>query len=237
MKLVEIPAGSFKMGQWNGNENERPVHDVYITKSFKMAITPVTNVQWEQFKPEAADTRGEWGISEEEDSAVIFVSWDEAIAFCKWLSEKEGKPYRIPTEAEWEYACRAGTETPYWTGDELPEEHRRDNPVKRDKRSVVVDDGKDPLLVAQSPANPWGLHDMHGLVEEWCLDWYGPYENPPTQPANVHKTFKETVENPDPTRELGGYMGPPVSSVDPIGRVPGYAGAWKVTRGDRKSVV
>ncbi len=232
IKLVKVPAGTFKMGQPDGIEDELPVHDVHITKPFYIATTPVTNAQWEQFKPEAKKTRGEFGLSEDDDSAVIFVNWHDAVAFCDWLSKNEGKPYRLPTEAEWEYACRAGTTTAYWTGDLLPDQHRRDNPDDRAKgRNVVVDDGKDILKVAQSPPNPWGLHDMHGLIEEWCSDWHGQYENPPSFLASVHQTFKETVENPDPSKPLGGYASAPLSSVDPVGRVPGRAGAWKVTRG------
>ncbi|MHA1679614.1 MAG: SUMF1/EgtB/PvdO family nonheme iron enzyme [Promethearchaeota archaeon] len=198
---MKIPAGDFKMGQVDGNEDERPLHKVQITKSFYMATTPVTNVQWELFKPKAAKSRGDWGISEEDDSAAIFLNWYDAVAFCDWLSAKEGRPYRLPTEAEWEYACRAGTTTRYWTGDTLPVEFRRDNPEARENRRVVVDDGLDSTRTGLSTPNPWGLHDMHGVVEEWCLDWYGKY------PEHV---------------EL---------SIDPVGRLPGYAGAWKVTRG------
>ncbi|MFX0101380.1 MAG: SUMF1/EgtB/PvdO family nonheme iron enzyme, partial [Candidatus Hodarchaeota archaeon] len=230
MKLVKIPAGSFQMGQADGALNERPVHHVTITKPFFMGVTPVTNAQWEQFKPEAAKTRKDRGISEEDDSALIFVSWKEAVEFCDWLSEKEGKPYRLPSEAEWEYACRANSNTAYWMGEVLPEEHRRDNPDAREK-NVVSDDGTDPLIVARSPANPWGLHDMHGVIEEWCLDWYGPYENPPTLPANIHKTFEETVQNPARTQQAGGFMGSSLSAIDPVGRVGDWAGNWKVTRG------
>lgn len=231
MRLVAIPAGSFHMGQRDGELDEQPVHEVRITRPYFMATTPVTNAQWEQFKPEAKHARGEWGVSEHDDSAVICVNWHDAMTFCDWLSAKEGIPYRLPTEAEWEHACRAGTTAAYWTGDVLPEQHRHDNPDARAKGGGMVDDGKDPLLVARSPANPWGLHDMHGLVEEWCLDWHGPYEHPPTAPSPVHQTFKDTVENPDPDRPTDGFMGAPLGSVDPLGRVPGLAGAWKVTRG------
>ncbi|MHA1847341.1 MAG: SUMF1/EgtB/PvdO family nonheme iron enzyme [Promethearchaeota archaeon] len=230
MKLVEIPPGSFRMGDWEGNEDEKPVHDVHIIRSFFMAVTPVTNLQWELFRPEARDRRGEWGVSEEDDSAVVFVSWHDAMEFCEWLSKKEGINYRLPTEAEWEYACRAGTQTAYWTGDSLPDIHRRDNPDHRDNRRVVVDDGSDPVLVGKSPPNPWGLHDMHGVVEEWCLDWYGPYENPPTIAVKGHQTFKETVENPVNKMDVEGKKESPFS-IDPIGREPGYHGSWKVTRG------
>ena len=145
-----------------------------ISRPFFMGVTEVTNAQYEQFDPRHKQLRGKLGFSQEDDEAVVFVSWEQAAAFCKWLSEKEGKPYRLPTEAEWEYACRAGTTTPYHTGETLPEPYQKNVamswfPGRRSDKDVV------PLHVARTPANPWGLHDMHGNVEEWCLDWYGPY--------------------------------------------------------------
>ena len=109
--MVEIPAGSFYMGGLGIGQDydEAPVHKVTISKPFKMAITEVTNAQYEQFRPEHKQLRGKYGFSTEDDEAVVFVSYDDAMAFCEWLSKKEGKTYRLPTEAEWEYACRAGS--------------------------------------------------------------------------------------------------------------------------------
>lgn len=179
MRLVLIPAGQFLMGQSDGDWDELPVHEVHISQQFYMADTPVTNAQFEQFKKEHARYRGIAGVSELDDAAAVFVSWNDAVAFCQWLSRKEGKPYRLPTEAEWEYACRAGTSTAYWMGDTLPRLHRIDNPDDW-KKQVMGEDGDDDdqdiLRVRKRPANPWGLHDMHGLVEEWCSDWYGSYK-------------------------------------------------------------
>ena len=179
MKFVRIKAGSFLMGQeQDGDWDERPAHRVAITASFGMALTEVTNAQYEQFDPNHRLMRGKLGFSKEDHEAVVFVSWREATAFCRWLSEKEGRAYRLPTEAEWEYACRAGTTTAYNTGDSLPEEFQKNatmswfpDPARRRKGAEPVS-----LAVGQTPANPWRLHDMHGNVEEWCHDWYGPYE-------------------------------------------------------------
>jgi len=179
MKFVRIRPGSFLMGQNEGGDwDERPAHKVNITKSFDMASTEVTNAQYEQFDPKHRELRGKLGFSKLDDEAVVFVSWHEAAAFCEWLSKKEGRPYRLPTEAEWEYACRAGTTSAYHTGDTLPEEFQKNaritwfpDPARRRKGAEPV-----PLTVAQTEANPWGLFDMHGNVEEWCHDWYGPYE-------------------------------------------------------------
>jgi formylglycine-generating enzyme required for sulfatase activity len=181
MEFVPIPAGTFIMGENSTDEkewNEIPLHYVQLSQSFFMGATPVTNAQFERFDPGHSKYRGWRGLSEADDEAVIFVSWDEAVAFCEWLSGKEGRKYRLPTEAEWEYACRAGTTTIYWMGDEFPDEFDRCQMNRRDWN----DDTKPypPYLsgllkVKQSPPNPFGLHDMHGLVEEWCLDWYGSY--------------------------------------------------------------
>ncbi|MCX5638196.1 MAG: SUMF1/EgtB/PvdO family nonheme iron enzyme [Planctomycetota bacterium] len=170
MKFVRIEPGSFLMGQQKGGDwDERPVHKVTVTKPFYMAVTEVTNAQYEQFDPQHRKLRGKLGFSGEDDETVVFVSWDEAAKFCEWLSKKEGRSYHLPTEAEWEYACRAGTTTAYHTGNSLPGDYHK-NQVETWEHKPV------PLHVATTPANPLGLFDMHGNVEEWCYDWYGPYE-------------------------------------------------------------
>ena len=167
---VEIPAGTFWMGGTGAGENydEAPMHRVTISRPFRMGVTEVTNAQYEQFRPEHRELRGKRGFSTGDDEAVVFVSYDDAVAFCRWLSEKEGKTYRLPTEAEWEYACRAGTLWNFWMGDKLLKPYDKNQVVTTSPKAVS-------LQVAQQPANPWGLYDMSGNVEEWCADWYGPY--------------------------------------------------------------
>jgi len=191
MRLARIEPGRFSMGvgqtplpkdlagpPWrqNGDTDEQPVHMVTVTKPFYMGVTEVTNAQYEQFDPKHRALRGKMGFSKEDAEAVVFVSWHNAVAFCNWLSKKEGLPYRLPTEAEWEYACRAGTTTHFHTGDALPRELHKNareswypDPRRSAEGQVV------PLAVGKTPPNAWGLCDMHGNVEEWCLDWYGPY--------------------------------------------------------------
>jgi len=183
MKLRRIEPGSFEMGQLKlplpfeilpytggrgdridsliyGDFDEKPVHTVRITKPFYIGVFEVTNSQYELFDPEHKNLRGKEGFSSGDDETVIYVNWYDAWAFCRWLSDLDGLPYRLPTEAEWEYACRAGTTTNYHTGDVLPKEFRKK--------------AKD-LQVGKTAPNAWGLYDMHGNVEEWCYDWYGPY--------------------------------------------------------------
>lgn len=170
IRMVDIPAGSFYMGSEGAGEDydELPIHKVNITHPFKMSMTEITNAQFEAFRPEHKALRGKNGLSLEDDEAVVYVSYADAVAFCEWLSRKAGKHYRLPTEAEWEYACRAGTYYLYNTGDGLPEAYRKNQQTARDLKPVS-------LKVGQTPPNAFGLCDMHGNVEEWCLDWYGPY--------------------------------------------------------------
>ena len=164
-RMVDIPAGTF----WMGTENppmedwdEAPRREVKVD-AFRMSATEITNAQYEAFDP--THKRGEQGFSTGDDEAVTMVSWDDAMAYCRWLSEQTGKQYRLPTEAEWEYACRAGTTTAYNTGDTFPESQWKVQKNTRDKEYVS-------LQVAQFEPNAWGLYDMHGNVEEWCYDYY-----------------------------------------------------------------
>ncbi|MHC4755904.1 MAG: formylglycine-generating enzyme family protein, partial [Planctomycetota bacterium] len=170
---------------YEGDYDEKPIHKVKITKPFYVGVFEVTNYQYELFDQEHKKFRGEGGsrttksgkkikgvegYSIKDNEAVTYVNWYDAQAFCQWLSDKEGIPYRLPTEAEWEYACRAGTMTHYSTGDVLTEEFFIGT---KDKGSG---EKSKSLVVGRTPANAWGIHDMHGNVEEWCQDWYGPYK-------------------------------------------------------------
>lgn len=187
---VEVPAGRFQMGsglvelsvtaarsvgdEWRQfDQDERHVHTVIIDHPFRMGVTEVTNVQYESYDPSHRALRGCQGFSEGDDEAVVFVSWEDAMGYCRWLSEKTGQTWRLPTEAEWEYACRAGTTTAFSYGDTLPEGLLKLNyeGFHNDHVFKAVD-----LTVAQGTGpNAFGLYDMHGNVEEWCLDGYGPY--------------------------------------------------------------
>ena len=168
--MIEIPAGNFYMGTLGEDENydEAPMHKVLISKPFKMGLTEVTNAQYELFCPGHKLLRGKNGFSNEDDEAVVFVTYQDAVAFCDWLTRKEGKTYRLPTEAEWEYACKAGRYWNFYMDDKLPAAWQKNQVITASLKPLS-------LKVAQTPPNEWGLYDMCGNVEEWCLDWYGPY--------------------------------------------------------------
>lgn len=174
IEMVEIPAGTFYMGGHGQgiNFDEAPIHKVTITRPFRMSVNEVTNAQYEAFRPDHRALRGKNGVSTEDRDAVVNVSYNDAVEFCRWLSHREGKNYRLPTEAEWEYACKAGSYTPYSFGSWLPDECQRSQRIARDYDSVS-------LATGITPANPFGLRDMHGNVEEWCLDFYAAYSAEP----------------------------------------------------------
>jgi formylglycine-generating enzyme required for sulfatase activity len=192
--------------------NEGPQHAVEITRAFYMGAYPVTKGQFAAFvRDDVYQTdaekdgkgssgwnlaTGTWeqnpentwrhpGFTQGEDHPVVDVSWNDATAFCAWLSKKEGKTYELPTEAEWEYACRAGTTTRFWCGDEDGSLQGNANiaDVSLNEKSpfftwaVGWDDGyASTSPVGAFKANPWGLSDMHGNVWQWCADGYRPYQ-------------------------------------------------------------
>jgi len=156
MKFNLIPAGSFIMGSKDGDLDEELVHKATITKPFYIGIYPVTQAEYEAIMGTNPS------CFEGDDRPVEMVTWHDAKEFCRKLSEKEGRTYRLPTEAEWEYACRAGTTTEYYWGDRVDDAYLwyRDN-----------SDGQ-THPVGQRVPNPWGLFDMSGNVWEWCEDQY-----------------------------------------------------------------
>ena len=112
-------------------------------------------------------------LESEANHPVVHVSWNDAVAYCKWMSKKSGKTYRLPTEAEWEYACRAGTTTPFNTGNNLTTEQANydgNYPYNNNPKGVYR---QNTIAVNSFAPNEWGLYNMHGNVYEWCSDWYG----------------------------------------------------------------
>jgi uncharacterized protein (TIGR02996 family) len=163
LRLAYIPPGSFLMGSDNGASNEKPVHEVRLTKGFWLGVTPVTQEQWQAIMGNNPSFFKFLGPQ----NPVEQVSWDEAVQFCKAVQQKCGIELRLPTEAEWEYACRAGTTTDYYSGN-----------GEGALRQVGWFDGNAGVSkpVGQLIANAWNIHDLHGNVWEWCsdfTDWYG----------------------------------------------------------------
>ena len=173
LDMVAIPGGSFQMGS-NENDREKPIHPVTL-EPFFMGKYPVTQVQYEAIVgTNPSNFKGA-------KHPVEQVPWEEAVEFCTQLSQKTGKPYRLPSEAEWEYACRAGTKTPFYFGETITPDlvnYNGNYPYGEAPKGIYREQTTD---VGSFPANPFGLYDMHGNVWEWCADhWHGNYEAAPS---------------------------------------------------------
>jgi formylglycine-generating enzyme required for sulfatase activity len=174
MKLTLIPAGEFQMGSPDADsdaeDDEKPRHLVKISKPLYLGVYEVTQQQYEKVMG-ARSWQGESYAKEGADYAASFVSHDDAVEFCRRLSKQEGVEYRLPTEAEWEYACRAGTTTAYSFGDDAS---KLGQYAWHYKNAWDIGE-RYAHRVGQKLPNPWGLYDMHGNVLEWCQDWHASY--------------------------------------------------------------
>lgn len=170
--LVLVPPGEFMMGspaepqRYRYEDDERPRHRVRITRPFYIGIQEVTQAQYRAIMNANPSDR------EGADLPVETVSWADAASFCRKLSEKTGLGVRLPTEAEWEYVCRAGTTTQFYFGDELADINQHAWHGGEGDGQWSTADGR-PHPVGQKAPNPWGVFDVYGNVWEWCQDWYG----------------------------------------------------------------
>ena len=185
LEMVYIPGGTFTMGSPKSEEgsydNERPQHDVTVPHFF-MGKYPVTQGQWRaiasltdlkvelDLKPDPSNFKEPYKGIDRWQRPVEMVSWYEAVEFCKRLSKLTRRKYRLPSEAEWEYACRAGTTTPFYFGKTITTElvNYRGNVTYGNAPKGEYRNQTTP--VGQFPANAFGLYDMHGNVREWCVD-------------------------------------------------------------------
>ncbi|MBT4933583.1 MAG: formylglycine-generating enzyme family protein [Rhodospirillaceae bacterium] len=168
-EMVVIPAGSFTMGSDGRHKFERPSRKVTIAKPFAMGVYEVTFDEWQSCFDEGGCPRipddHKWGRGRR---PIMNITWFETQPFVEWLSKKTGQTYRLPSEAEWEYAARAGTTTEFWWGDEVGENLAN----CRDCKSKWSKKGSAP--VGSFAANPFGLYDVHGNEWEWMEDCWNP---------------------------------------------------------------
>ena len=232
LEMVLVPAGWFVMGDKNGFQDEHPLTPVNIKKAFWMSKCEVTNEQYAMFDPShdsKYEHKGSWMFNEwdlgwalnEPGQPVVRVSWKEAAEFCRWLSEKTGQKVLLPSEAQWEWACRAGTDTPLHYGDLDKDFSPFGNMADFTIRDLVYDvrDQYTPDIVPRDARfndkklvtaevgsykpNAWGLHDMHGNVWEWTRSAYKPY------PYSEYEQRYDTNDNGEKVARGGSWYDRP----------------------------
>ena len=214
MEMALIMGSSFEMGSPEDEEKrkERESQHTVTVPTFFMGQTPVTQAQWRsvsklamvrtELQPDPSNFKGN------DNYPVEQVSWDESVEFCLRLSNKTGREYRLPSEAEWEYACRAGTATPFHFGETIDA-----GLANYDGTTTVYGKGvngpyrEKTTPVREFPPNPWGLFDVHGNVWEWCQDDYERDYNATPTDGTVHISNKS--ENTSKVQRGGSWIGPP----------------------------
>ncbi len=228
--MVVIPAGRFLMGsppeEPERSVDEGPQHEVRIARPFALGVYAVTFDDYDRCcdgtqrkKPEDKN----WGRG---NRPVINVSWEDARAYCAWLSAQTEKPYRLPSEAEWEYACRAGTDTPFHFGARLSTDQANVNGEHTYNGSAKGEYRQRTMPVGAFPPNAFGLHEMHGNVWEWCQDaWHGDYNGAPADGSaweaggSGARVVRGGSWDDDPVyaRSASRYGGDPVNRYDFVG--------------------
>ncbi len=209
MKLVRIEPGTFVMGLDDELSKEvGPIHPlggpmyvqhrVRLTKPYYLGAFEVTNKQYDQYDTQHAHRRPKYQlVPDGDDHPAEPIAWRDAQLFCRWLSAKEGRLYRLPTEAEWEYACRAGTTNRTYWGDNVQDRTKANfGGDRKSSHAQYAGDGFEYTApVGSFPPNPWGLYDMLGNSWEWAQDWYSVFttndavdpQGPPTGHCRVDK--------------------------------------------------
>ncbi|MBL7827804.1 MAG: formylglycine-generating enzyme family protein [Saprospiraceae bacterium] len=219
LSMVKVKGGKFRMGSESGDRHEMPVHEVQLSTFYLskyevtigqyLAFCESTNSHWPVWLEKGKDYHVETGTDSfykdkgmsrsNKDYPVIGVNWEDAAAYCKWLSEKTGKRYRLPTEAEWEYAARGGKSSRGYT-------YAGSNDLKRVGWYYENSEGK-VHPVGSLQANELGLYDMSGNVNEWCADWYddayyqySPVKNPQGPIRDPFRVYRGGGWNSAPIR-------------------------------------
>ena len=199
-----IPAGTFMMGSPEDEpkrNDDETLHEVTLTQGFWMGETTCTQQFWEQIM----GSNPSWFKGKQRP--VESVSWNDVIEFIEKVNGmKPELALRLPTEAEWEYACRAGTQTPFHTGDQITTDQANyygPEPYNNGKQGEYR--GETMPVKSFSP-NAWGLYQMHGNVREWCQDWFGPYPNQPEQDPQGPITGQSRVMRGGIWSLNGGYV-------------------------------
>ena len=205
--------------------DEEP-HTVTISRPFYIGITEVTQDQWKAVMGTSPWTDEQW-TKQDDTHAASFISWSDAIEFCRRSSQKVGRAVRLPTEAQWEYACRSGSSTRFSFGDDEGSLHRHGNYCDASSTTSLLlwqdkahTDGYDKMApVGSFKPNAWGLYDMNGNVWEWCSDWYDSTHSAKPSNLDPENTTKATYrvlrggswfDTPRNCRSTGRYRGEPI---------------------------
>lgn len=197
LELVWVPAGTFWMGQQPNEQDaypnkETPRHQVTLSNGFWLGKYEITKEQWKAVMGTTPWT-GRRYSNEEPNTPAVRITWDDAEAFVSKLAGLTGKSFRLPTEAEWEYACRAGTTTRFYWGDDPTYSQIQRRAWWRG--NALITEKRCARPVGAMPPNPWGLYDMSGNVSEWCQDWHGYYPpeavtDPKGPPSAEHRVLR-----------------------------------------------
>ncbi len=216
LEMAWIPAGTFMMGaseaepeaalegEYHPYVDEYPRHQVTLTQDFWLGKYEVTLAQWESVMgPREGEWEGEGTIYDDPNRSAVGMTWEEIPAFVAALNSATGLSFRLPSEAEWEYACRAGTITRFYWGDDPDQTVIDDYAWWMGNSPGILEEY--PHLVGQLLPNAWGLYDMSGNVEEWCQDWYGDYPSVPVTDPEGPTTGSFHVQRGGTSSSSGPY--------------------------------
>jgi formylglycine-generating enzyme required for sulfatase activity len=223
--MVWIPEGTFMMGHYSderdAHPDEGPQHPVTLSHGFWLGRYEVTKAQWQAVMG-TTPWSGKKHVQNDRESPSVCISWEDVQAFITKLNHEMGRTFRLPTEAEWEYACRAGTATRFYWGDDPG--YMDINDCAWWKANALNAEDKCARAVGMKRPNAWGLCDMSGNVFEWCQDWYGDYPSEPVTDPTGPSIGARRVERGGSWINIGGHCrsarrghDPPSSAYNDVG--------------------